>query len=53
VKEADLSNHLQNAKEKAAAQTEAENKEKAAAETKDYALNEALNLLKGISIIKK
>jgi hypothetical protein len=44
---------LQNAKEKAAAQTEAENKEKAAAETKDYALNEALNLLKGISIIKK
>jgi carboxyl-terminal processing protease len=53
VKEADLSNHLQNAKEKAAAQTEAENKEKAAAETKDYELNEALNLLKGISIIKK
>jgi carboxyl-terminal processing protease len=53
VKEADLSNHLQNAKEKAAAQTEAENKEKAAAETKDYALNEALNLLKGISIIKR
>ena len=53
VKEADLSNHLQNAKEKAAAQTEAENKEKAVAETKDYALNEALNLLKGISIIKK
>jgi carboxyl-terminal processing protease len=53
VKEADLSNHIQNAKEKAAAQTEAENKEKAAAETKDYALNEALNLLKGISIIKK
>jgi carboxyl-terminal processing protease len=53
VKEADLSNHLQNAKEKAAAQTETENKEKAAAETKDYALNEALNLLKGISIIKR
>lgn len=53
VKEADLSNHLQNAKEKPAAQTDADNKDKAATETKDYALNEALNLLKGISIIKK
>jgi carboxyl-terminal processing protease len=53
VKEADLSNHLQNNKEKVAKDTEAEAKEKEALETKDYALNEALTLLKGLSIIKK
>lgn len=52
VKEADLSNHLQNNKEKAAAK-EAEAKEKEALDTKDYALNEALTLLKGISIMKR
>jgi carboxyl-terminal processing protease len=51
VKEADLSNHLQNNKEKAAAAKEAEAKD--ALEAKDYALNEALTLLKGLSIIKR
>ncbi|RIZ66716.1 MAG: S41 family peptidase [Methylococcales bacterium] len=52
IKEADLSHHLQNSK--AANENKAENlKEKDAAETQDYALHEALNLLKGISIIKK
>ena len=52
VKEADLSNHLQNNKEKAIAK-EAEAKEKDALDAKDYALNEALTLLKGISIMKR
>lgn len=53
VKEADLSNHLQNNKEKAAAIKEAEAKEKDTLDAKDYALNEALTLLKGISIMKR
>jgi carboxyl-terminal processing protease len=52
VKEADLSRHLQNAKEAADAKKEAQNKEDEAPELKDYALYEALNLLKGINIIK-
>ncbi|MDD5754821.1 MAG: S41 family peptidase [Methylococcales bacterium] len=52
VKEADLSNHLQNNKEKAATK-DAETKEKDALDAKDYALNEALTLLKGISIMKR
>ncbi len=52
VKEADLSNHLQNKKEKAATE-EAGAKEKDATDAKDYALNEALTLLKGISIMKR
>ncbi len=53
VKESDLSNHLQNKKEKAAELKEAEAKEKDATDVKDYALNEALTLLKGISIMKR
>jgi carboxyl-terminal processing protease len=53
VKESDLSNHLQNKKEKAATETEAGAKEKDALDAKDYALNEALTLLKGISIMKR
>jgi carboxyl-terminal processing protease len=53
VKESDLSNHLQNKKEKAAEIKETEAKEKEALDTKDYALNEALTLLKGISIMKR
>jgi carboxyl-terminal processing protease len=53
VKEADLSHHLQNGKEKAAELKEAEAKEKDALDAKDYALNEALTLLKGISIMKR
>ncbi|MCF6202067.1 MAG: S41 family peptidase [Methylococcaceae bacterium] len=54
VKEADLSHHLENGKAKK------ENKEKGGKDkdgdseldTRDYALHEALNLLKGLSIIK-
>ncbi len=52
IKEADLSHHLQNGK--AANDGKQDSlKEKDAVETQDYALHEALNLLKGISIIKK
>jgi carboxyl-terminal processing protease len=52
IKEADLTHHLQNSK--AANDSKQEGgKDKDAAETQDYALHEALNLLKGISIIKK
>ncbi|MDD5277214.1 MAG: S41 family peptidase [Methylovulum sp.] len=52
VKEADLSGHLKNGK---ATNSNAvvSDKEKEALEMKDYSLYEALNLLKGISIIKK
>jgi carboxyl-terminal processing protease len=56
VKEADLSHHLQNGKENAKSPGvagEDGDKEKESPELKDYALNEALNLLKGINIIKK
>ncbi len=53
VKESDLSNHLQNKKEKATTESEANAKEKDATDAKDYALNEALTLLKGISIMKR
>ncbi len=53
VKESDLSNHLQNKKEKAATEAETGAKEKDALDAKDYALNEALTLLKGISIMKR
>ena len=56
VKEADLSHHLQNGKENAKnpeLSGEAGDKDKESPELKDYALNEALNLLKGINIIKK
>ncbi len=69
VKEADLSGHLQNANTAAKAKKEDQDKEKDADKAKDadkdkdkakekldiedYSLHEALNLLKGISIIKK
>lgn len=56
VKEADLSHHLQKSKEttKVPENTGVSgDKEKDSPELKDYALNEALNLLKGINIIKK
>jgi carboxyl-terminal processing protease len=53
IKEADLSRHLENEKvdNKSPSKTdkEAENKNE---DIKDYALHEALNLLKGISILK-
>jgi len=52
VKEADLSHHLQNGKG-AAGKKEGLDKDKENLDVEDYALHEALNLLKGISIIKK
>ena len=52
VKEADLTHHLQNGKG-AADKKDALDKEKEKQDVQDYALHEALNLLKGISIIKK
>ncbi|MDD5271430.1 MAG: S41 family peptidase [Methylovulum sp.] len=53
VKEADLSGHLQNNKDKGAAgSATVEDKDKDNVDMKDYALSEALNLLKGISIMK-
>lgn len=53
VKEADLSRHLQNGnKSEDAKKGATEDKKDEALELKDYALYEALNLLKGISIIK-
>ncbi len=51
VKEADLSHHLENGKEGAG--QSAADKEKEALDKKDYALYEALTLLKGISIVNK
>ena len=51
IKEADLSHHLQNGKAPNDGKQDSL-KEKDAVETQDYALHEALNLLKGISIIK-
>ena len=53
VKEADLSGHLQNNKETSKNASDAAEKEKEALEMKDYALSEALNLLKGINIIRR
>ncbi|MBZ4203314.1 MAG: S41 family peptidase [Methylovulum sp.] len=53
VKEADLSGHLRNGKEKAKDEAELANKDKNIVDINDYALTEALNLLKGISILKK
>ncbi|MCF8007812.1 MAG: S41 family peptidase [Methylovulum sp.] len=53
VKEADLSGHLRNGKEKAKDDAELANKDKNIVDINDYALSEALNLLKGISILKK
>jgi carboxyl-terminal processing protease len=52
VKEADLSHHLENAKEVVGNQSAAD-KAKEALDKKDYALYEALTLLKGISIVNK
>ncbi|NOT11897.1 MAG: S41 family peptidase [Methylococcaceae bacterium] len=56
VKEADLSHHLQNNKDagkNAGATADAADKEKEPLELKDYALYEALTLLKGVSIMHK
>lgn len=53
VKEADLSHHLQNGKGAADGNKDGLTKDKESLDVQDYALHEALNLLKGISIIKK
>lgn len=54
IKESDLSNHLENDNGKSDEQSDSKDKvSKASLKTKDYALNEALNLLKGINIFKK
>lgn len=54
VKEADLSHHLQNGKGAAADGKKAGlDKDKASLDVEDYSLHEALNLLKGMSILKK
>jgi carboxyl-terminal processing protease len=52
IKEADLSHHLQNSKVANDVKQDTGN-EKGTVETQDYALHEALNLLKGINIIKR
>jgi len=53
IKEADLSRHLENsdADNKSSSKTDEKGKDKSK-EIRDYALHEALNLLKGISILK-
>jgi carboxyl-terminal processing protease len=53
VKEADLSHHLQNGKGATEDKKEGLDKDKANLDVEDYSLHEALNLLKGISIMKK
>jgi carboxyl-terminal processing protease len=53
VKESDLSHHLQNGKKTVIEIKQGEDKNKESLDMEDYALHEALNLLKGISIMKK
>ncbi len=53
VKEADLSHHLQNGKGAVDGKKDGLDKDKASLDVEDYSLHEALNLLKGISIMKK
>ena len=53
IKEADLTHHLQNGKGGANGKKEGTDKDKESLDLQDYALHEALNLLKGISIMKK
>lgn len=54
VKEADLTHHLQNSKTTTNGKKDAQEKDKEESlDMQDYALHEALNLLKGISIIKR
>ncbi len=52
VKEADLSHHLENGKGKKETKEKDGQGESSELDTRDYALHEALNLLKGLSIIK-
>ncbi|MDD5462858.1 MAG: S41 family peptidase [Methylococcales bacterium] len=53
VKESDLSHHLQNGKKIVIEEKVDMDKTKVGLDMEDYALHEALNLLKGISIMKK
>jgi carboxyl-terminal processing protease len=53
VKEADLSHHLENGKKKKEVKEKEEKGENSELDTRDYALHEALTLLKGLSIINK
>ncbi len=53
VKEADLSHHLENGKKKNESKVKDEKGEKTELDTRDYALHEALTLLKGLSIISR
>jgi carboxyl-terminal processing protease len=53
VKEADLSHHLQNGKGATDGKKDGLDKNKESLDVEDYSLHEALNLLKGISIMKK
>lgn len=53
VKEADLSHHLQNGKGNTDGKKDRLEKDKESLDVEDYSLHEALNLLKGISIMKK
>ena len=53
VKESDLSGHLQNGKGAADGKKDGLDKDKDKLDVADYSLHEALNLLKGMSIIKK
>lgn len=53
IKEADLTNHLTNDKSRKQNKREGEDKSEEALAVQDYPLNEALNLLKGINIVKQ
>ena len=53
VKESDLSHHLQNGKKTVNEKKEGADKDKESLDVEDYWLHEALNLLKGISFMKK
>jgi carboxyl-terminal processing protease len=54
LKEADLNRHLGNGNgDEELAKTKAEDKEEESLATKDYQLNEALNILKGLSILSQ
>ncbi len=53
VKEADLSHHLENGKKKKEVKEKEEKGDDPELDTRDYALHEALTLLKGLSIISR
>jgi len=53
LREADLSGHLENNGDKKSAEDQAEKEDDTPLAVKDYALSEALNILKAIAILKK